>query len=151
MPICKLTTHRGCIRNVCQFWLCKENFSFGLRFWHVDDRMYVHLFVGPDGFIDFWVIFWKIFHFSKSPNSTHISKLVTTELYSQDLPSSFSSLMFYEVKVNSNCFQRCFFYRKRYSQWNFKNRSTMFFWNLTLISTYGSKNINLHGIFLSPK
>lgn len=49
-----------------------------------------------------------------------------TKLFSQ-------SHVLWSVKVNSNCFQRCFFYRKSHSKRNFKKRYITFFWNLTLL------------------
>lgn len=45
------------------------------------------------------------------------------------------SRVLWSVRVNSNCFQRCFFYRKRHSKWNFKNWNITFFWNFTRIYT----------------
>lgn len=149
MPICKLG---GCIRTVCQFWLHRENFSFGLRFWHMDDRIYVHLFVGPDVFIWFLSYLLKDFPLFKEPKFYTLHQICDYRIVLLGFSKLFSqSYGLWSVKVNSNCFQRCFFYRKICSKWNFKNWSIMFFWNLTLISIYGTKNMNLHGIFLSPK
>lgn len=142
------------MRNVWQFWLWKENCNFGLKLWQMNDRIYkISLGRTRCVLIWLWVIVWKIFHFSKSLKfytnmqiyDDRVIFLGITKLFSQ-------SHILRNVRVNSNCFQRCFFYRKRHFKWNFKNWNITFFLKIELSYTpYGNKNINLHGMFLSSK
>lgn len=136
MTISKCTTYRGYMRNVWQFWLGKENCSFGFKLWQMNDRIYLYP-LGRTRCVDLVLSYHlkdsPLFKKSKFYTNMQIYDdrvifLGITELFSQ-------SHVLWNVRVNSSCFQRCFFYRKRHFKWNFKNWNITFFWNFTRIYT----------------
>lgn len=136
MTISKYTTYRGYMRNVWQFWFVKENCSFGFKLWQMNDRIYLYP-LGRTRCVDLVLTYHlkdsPLFKKSKFYTNIQIYDdrvlfLGITELFSQ-------SHVLWNVRVNSSCFQRCFFYRKRHFRWNFKNWNITFFWNFTRIYT----------------
>ena len=99
----------------------KRNCNFGLKLWQMNDRIYVYP-LGRTRRVDL-VLSYRLkdipfFKKSKFYTNMHIYDdrvifLGITKLFSQ-------SHVLWNVRVNSNYFQRCFFYRKRHFKWNLK-------------------------------
>ena len=134
MTVSKCTTYRGYMKNVWQFWLGKENCSFRFKLWQMNNRIYLYP-LGRTRCVDLVLSY----HLKDSPLFKKSKICTNMQIYDDrviflGITKLFpQSHVLWNVRVNSSCFQRCFFYRKRHFKWNFKNWNITFFRNWTLI------------------
>lgn len=130
----------------------KRNCNFGLKLWQMNDRIYVYP-LGRTRRVDLVpsyrlkdIPFFKRskFYTNMYIYDDRVIFLGITKLFSQ-------SHVLWNVRVNSNYFQRCFFHRKRHFKGNLKTEiqhSSEI--ELSYIYIMETKT-NLHGMFLSSK